>query len=72
MRRHVTRRAAAQMVGLHFFNPVQLMKLVEVIRTDHTAPHIFSKAMALGEALGKTPVEAIDTPGFVVNRLLVP
>jgi len=62
----------AQMVGLHFFNPVQLMKLVEVIRTDDTSPAIFKRAMAFGEALGKTPIEAIDTPGFVVNRLLVP
>jgi len=61
-----------QMVGLHFFNPVQLMALVEVIRTDHTDPALFAKAMSFGAALGKTPVECIDTPGFVVNRLLVP
>jgi len=61
-----------QMVGLHFFNPVQLMALVEVIRTDATDPAIFKRAMEFGRALGKTPVECIDTPGFVVNRLLVP
>ena len=62
----------AQMCGLHFFNPVQLMQLVEVIKTDKTDPTIFARAMSFGAALGKTPVECIDTPGFVVNRLLVP
>ena len=62
----------AQMCGLHFFNPVQLMQLVEVIKTDKTDPQIFARAMSFGAALGKTPVECIDTPGFVVNRLLVP
>ena len=60
------------MVGLHFFNPVQLMQLVEVIKTDETDPAIFERAMNFGQALGKTTVECIDTPGFVVNRLLVP
>ena len=62
----------SQTIGLHFFNPVQLMKLVEVVRTEDTDPAIFSRAMEFGRALGKTPVECIDTPGFVVNRLLVP
>ena len=61
-----------QMCGLHFFNPVQLMQLVEVIKTDQTDPSIFARAMSFGAAMGKTPVECIDTPGFVVNRLLVP
>ena len=56
------------MVGMHFFNPAQLMKLVEVIRTEHTDPAIFSRAMSLTTAMGKTPVECVDTPGFVVNR----
>lgn len=59
-------------VGLHFFNPVQLMKLVEVVRTDATNPEVFAAARAFGEACGKSPVACKDTPGFVVNRLLVP
>jgi 3-hydroxyacyl-CoA dehydrogenase len=62
----------SHMIGLHFFNPVQLMQLVEVVRTDATDPAVFGRAMAFARALGKTPVDCIDTPGFVVNRLLVP
>jgi 3-hydroxyacyl-CoA dehydrogenase len=61
-----------QFVGLHFFNPVQLMKLVEVVRTSETSDEVFASARAFGEACGKTPVACKDTPGFVVNRLLVP
>jgi 3-hydroxyacyl-CoA dehydrogenase len=61
-----------QFVGLHFFNPVQLMKLVEVVRTHETSEDVFAAARAFGEACGKTPVACKDTPGFVVNRLLVP
>mmetsp|Transcript_23349 Transcript_23349/g.50388 ORF Transcript_23349/g.50388 Transcript_23349/m.50388 type:complete len:321 (-) Transcript_23349:487-1449(-) len=61
-----------QMIGLHFFNPVQLMQLVEVIRTEETDPELFSSAMAFARDLGKTPIDCIDTEGFVVNRLLVP
>ncbi len=61
-----------RMVGLHFFNPVQLMRLVEVVRTDATAEDAFAEAKAFGEAVGKHPVSCKDTPGFVVNRLLVP
>ena len=60
------------MVGLHFFNPVQLMKLVEVVKTPETADGVFAEARSFGEAVGKVPVAAADTPGFVVNRLLVP
>ena len=59
-------------VGLHFFNPVQLMRLVEVVRTDATDDEVFASARSFGEAVGKTPVACKDTPGFVVNRLLVP
>eukprot|EP00606_Chrysophyceae_sp_TOSAG23-5_P001369 GSChrysophyteH2.ASY1.ANO1.587.1 assembled CDS len=59
-------------VGLHFFNPVQLMKLVEVIRTDHTNDETFDKMITFGKKIGKTTVSAKDTPGFIVNRLLVP
>jgi 3-hydroxyacyl-CoA dehydrogenase len=61
-----------RVVGLHFFNPVQLMKLVEVVRTPMTSDESFAAARAFGEACGKTPVACKDTPGFVVNRLLVP
>ena len=63
---------AARFVGLHFFNPVQLMKLVEVVRTDRTDESVFAAARAFGESVGKVPVACKDTPGFVVNRLLVP
>ncbi len=59
-------------VGLHFFNPVQLMRLVEVVRTDDTDAGVYDAARAFGMACGKTPVSCKDTPGFVVNRLLVP
>lgn len=62
----------ARFVGLHFFNPVQLMKLVEVVRTTATDEDVFAAARAFGEACGKTPISCKDTPGFVVNRLLVP
>jgi 3-hydroxyacyl-CoA dehydrogenase len=65
-------RRPERMVGLHFFNPVQLMKLVEVVRAKQTADDVFAEAKAFGEACGKVPVAASDTPGFVVNRLLVP
>src|SRR5579862_8051748 len=59
-------------VGLHFFNPVPLMKLVEVIRTIATDPLVFEEAIAFAAKLGKTPVRTSDNTGFIVNRLLVP
>uniref|UniRef100_A0A7S3Q4R6 3-hydroxyacyl-CoA dehydrogenase n=2 Tax=Chaetoceros debilis TaxID=122233 RepID=A0A7S3Q4R6_9STRA len=59
-------------VGVHFFNPVQLMKLVEVIRTEHTDAAIFDQAFQWAEDIGKVAVKCGDTPGFIVNRLLVP
>jgi 3-hydroxybutyryl-CoA dehydrogenase len=59
-------------VGLHFFNPVPLMKLVEVVRSPLTDPAVFEQATAFAKSLGKTPVRASDKTGFVVNRLLVP
>jgi 3-hydroxyacyl-CoA dehydrogenase len=59
-------------VGLHFFNPVQLMKLVEVIQGRRSSPEVVAAARAFGEKVGKAPILAKDTPGFVVNRLLVP
>jgi len=59
-------------VGLHFFNPVPVMRLVEVVRTLETTDAVFAEACAFGERLGKTVVRTKDTPGFVVNLLLVP
>jgi 3-hydroxybutyryl-CoA dehydrogenase len=61
-----------QFVGLHFFNPVPLMKLVEVARTIATTDEAFETACSFGEKLGKTPVRTSDKTGFIVNRLLVP
>jgi 3-hydroxybutyryl-CoA dehydrogenase len=59
-------------VGLHFFNPVPLMKLVEVVRTVTTSKETFERAFAFGQKLGKEPIAAKDNSGFVVNLLLVP
>jgi 3-hydroxybutyryl-CoA dehydrogenase len=59
-------------VGLHFFNPVPVMKLVEVVRTIATDPDVYEEMVGFGAKLGKTPVRAQDGGGFIVNRLLVP
>ena len=59
-------------VGLHFFNPVPVMKLVEVVKTIATDPVVYEEMFAFGAKLGKTPVRANDGGGFIVNRLLVP
>lgn len=59
-------------IGLHFFNPVPLMKLVEVIRTIATDPRVYEDAVAFAGRLGKVPVRTSDRTGFIVNRLLVP
>lgn len=59
-------------VGLHFFNPVPIMRLVEVIRTIATDPAVFDQMVEFGRKLGKTPVRTSDRTGFIVNRLLVP
>ena len=62
----------ARFVGLHFFNPVPLMSLVEVVRGRQTDDATVEAAVALAKRLGKTPVVVKDSPGFVVNRLLCP
>ncbi|KAK7482311.1 hypothetical protein BaRGS_00026439 [Batillaria attramentaria] len=58
--------------GLHFFNPVPMMKLVEVVKIPETSNETFERLVNLGKAMEKTTVECKDTPGFIVNRLLVP
>jgi len=70
---NVTSAARQQrFIGLHFFNPVPLMKLVEVVRTILTSDEVYEQAVEFGKKLGKTPVRAEDKTGFIVNRLLVP
>ena len=59
-------------VGLHFFNPVPIMKLVEVVKTILTDEAVYEQAIEFGKSLGKVTVRANDTTGFIVNRLLVP
>jgi 3-hydroxybutyryl-CoA dehydrogenase len=61
-----------QVVGLHFFNPVPVMKLVEVVRTLLTSDESFDRAFDFARSLGKEPIAARDNSGFIVNRLLVP
>jgi 3-hydroxybutyryl-CoA dehydrogenase len=59
-------------VGMHFFNPVPLMKLVEVISGQLTSKEVHDKAVEIAKAVGKTPVSVNEAPGFVVNRILIP
>ena len=61
-----------RIVGLHFFNPAPVLPLVEVIRTSHTSDEVFDAAYAFAERIGKEPVACNDTPGFIVNRILIP
>jgi 3-hydroxybutyryl-CoA dehydrogenase len=65
-------RRPERMVGLHFFNPVPVMKLVEVVKTIATDPQVFDTAFAFARSLGKEPIVCKDNSGFVVNLLLVP
>jgi 3-hydroxybutyryl-CoA dehydrogenase len=67
-----TTKRGDRFVGLHFFNPVPLMKLVEVIRSPLTSSESFETAFEFAKSLGKTPARATDKTGFIVNRLLVP
>lgn len=64
--------APERVVGLHFFNPAPLMKLVEVVQGRHTSAEVLEAAMALTRQLGKTPVLCKDAPGFIVNRVARP
>jgi 3-hydroxybutyryl-CoA dehydrogenase len=59
-------------VGMHFFNPVPVMQLVEIVKAVGTSQETFDRAMTFAKSLGKEAISAKDTPGFVVNRLLVP
>ncbi|HLA95897.1 MAG TPA: 3-hydroxybutyryl-CoA dehydrogenase [Pyrinomonadaceae bacterium] len=73
----ITKIAAAtkrpdKVIGMHFFNPVPLMKLVEVIRGIETSDETYAKVKGLSEKLGKVPVECNDYPGFISNRVLMP
>jgi 3-hydroxybutyryl-CoA dehydrogenase len=73
----ITAQAAAtgrpsQCIGLHFMNPVPIMKLLEIVRPEITSEETYREAKSFGESLGKVTVTAKDTPGFIVNLLLVP
>lgn len=67
----ITKRPA-KVIGMHFFNPAPVMKLVEVIKGLATSEETFTTIKALAEALGKSPVEVSDAPGFVGNRIMIP
>jgi 3-hydroxybutyryl-CoA dehydrogenase len=67
----VTRRPD-RVIGMHFFNPVPVMKLVEIIRGQSTGEETFQAVRALAERMGKTPIAINEAPGFAVNRILVP
>jgi len=61
-----------RVVGLHFFNPAPVLPLVEVVRTEAVSDEVFEAAYAFAERIGKQPIRCNDTPGFVVNRILIP
>jgi 3-hydroxybutyryl-CoA dehydrogenase len=67
-----SRERQLRFIGMHFFNPVPVMKLVEVVRTILTDPQVFRDATEFGREIGKVPVQTSDRTGFIVNRLLVP
>ena len=73
----ITRLAAVvkkpeRFIGMHFFNPVPVMKLVEVIRGNRTSPETCATVVELSKKMGKTPIEVNDFPGFISNRVLMP
>ena len=65
-------RTPERVVGMHFFNPAPVLPLVEVVRTAHTSDDAFEAVLAFAQRLGKEPVACNDTPGFIVNRILIP
>lgn len=65
-------KRADRFIGMHFFNPATIMKLVEVIRGANTSDETFNAIYALAQNIGKDPVEVAEAPGFVVNKILVP
>jgi 3-hydroxybutyryl-CoA dehydrogenase len=65
-------KRAGQVIGMHFMNPVPMMALVEMIRALQTTDEVSREVFAFSEAIGKVPVEAKDSPGFVANRILIP
>lgn len=65
-------KRADKVIGMHFFNPVHAMKLIEVIRGIHTSQDTFEKIYQISKDLGKDPVEVNEAPGFLVNRILIP
>jgi 3-hydroxybutyryl-CoA dehydrogenase len=67
----VTKRPE-NVIGMHFFNPAPVMKLIEIIRGMKTSQAVFDKTRAISVAIGKDPVEVAEAPGFIVNRMLVP
>ena len=68
----VASKRTDKFIGLHFFNPVQVMKLVEIIRTEYTSDATYKLVSDYTARIKKTSVTTPDTPGFIVNRLLVP
>jgi len=62
----------SRVIGIHFFNPVQVMSLVEIVRGKKTSDDVFLKSKRFVEEIGKTAIEVGDSPGFIVNRLLIP
>ncbi len=65
-------RRPDQIIGMHFFNPAPVMKLVEIIKGIATSDATFDRVKRLSERIGKTPVKVAEAPGFVVNRILIP
>ena len=68
----MTTKRPDKVLGLHFFNPPPVMKLLEVVRTVATSEETLEIGRSFGQSLGKTPVTAPDSPGFIVNRLMIP
>ena len=65
-------KRAHNVIGMHFMNPVPIMKLVEIIKTNRTSSETLDKIIDISKSLGKKPVECLDSPGFVSNRILMP